>query len=101
MVSSGDKTPYYRAGKGRRVLAALIEQVVLDHMNEKVDSHESIDRFVSEVRGTAAKMSSAPVVEAKAVQKRLDTKIANLLRVAENGPDSPGLVTQVQRMINA
>jgi hypothetical protein len=87
--SAGDN--YYRAGKGRRLNADMVERAVLEQANEEADSHEMMDRFIHQAKKEAAAIRVSPdalLAELKDVEK----KILAWTRMAERAPDSPTLL---------
>jgi site-specific DNA recombinase len=96
LVASGDG--YYRvAGKGRRIPAEMLEQVVQVRMDEEVGSDEFTERFVGELRRAADALPSEPARLADD-RRAVAGKIANLLRLAEKRPDSAALADRLHEL---
>jgi site-specific DNA recombinase len=85
---------YYRANKGRRIPADALEEIVREQMNEEVDSHEFTARFIAELRREADRLDVDPE-KIKREKKAVQTKLANLVRLAERAPDSESLAERL------
>jgi site-specific DNA recombinase len=98
LVGSGERhRRYYRAGKGRRIPAEMLETVVQVRMDEEIQSDQFVERFVGELRRAADALPTEPAqltVECKALEK----KITSLLKLAERLPDSASVAARLREL---
>ena len=95
MVASGDGS--YRAGKGKRISAPLLEAVVCEQIQSEFNWYEFRDRFIAEAR-KAAKQLITSTDALKRERASIDKKLANLMKLAESAPDSPTVAARLREL---
>ena len=95
MVANGDG--YYRAGKGKRIPAAALEEALLKSIDEEREMDGFLEGFVAELRKAAKSLATDPG-ELEKDLKRVERAIDSLVRLAEEAPDSRAVAERLNAL---
>jgi site-specific DNA recombinase len=95
MTASGDD--YYRAGKGRRIPCKALEDMVLEQTDDERNSREFMQKFIAEAKRAAAGLATKPA-DLERERKRIATRLASWVRLAEQEPSSPTIVAELRKL---